>query len=368
MHNRSVTDLSLGILSLSYPSPSRRARAVQTGLSVATKMIWKKALLLGCSTGILCIIAGYTAFQVSPWPSTLIWRRGWDRGGIATARALEKYVPAGVAAQLNEQYDPTDSDARLDVFSPAFVQETGGMLPTVLWMHGGSWISGSKDHVANYLRILASKGFTTVGVNYTLAPAQTYPTPVLQANAALAYIEKNASRLHVDSSKFFLAGDSAGAQIAAQLANAISVPSYAKDVGITPSISRSQLRGAVLHCGTYEVQLANFSRTGVLWAYFGTKDFMKDPRIQQFSVARSITKEFPPVFLSSGNADALAPQSHLFASIAAKQGVVVDRLFFPPDHKPLVFHEFQFDLGSEAGRVALDRSVQFMVDQLRNGE
>ena len=95
---------------------------------------------------------------------------------------------------------------------------------------------------------------------------------------------------------------------------------------------------------------------------------MKDPRIQQFSVARTITKDFPPVFLSSGNADALAPQSHLFASVAAKQGVMVDSLFFPPEYRPSVYHEFQFDLGSEAGQVALDRSVQFMVDRLRNGE
>ena len=159
------------------------------------------------------------------------------------AGALEPYVPPGVAARLQERY-ADDPAAYLDVFYPAAVENTDQALPTVVWVHGGSWVSGSKDQVANYLRILAAKGFTTVGVDYALAPGETYPTPVRQVNAALAYLQRHAARLHVDPSRFFLAGDSAGAQIAAQLANAISAPAAAKAIGIVASIERSQLRGS----------------------------------------------------------------------------------------------------------------------------
>jgi len=327
----------------------------------------RKLLLVMLATIVACSGAGYLALKFSPWPSALILRRGWDRGGVAIAHRLDKYVPTGLSVRLNEQYDPADSGAVLDVFSPGNVDQTDQKLPTIVWVHGGSWISGSKDHIANYLKILASKGFTTVGVDYALAPGSRYPTPVIQVNAALAFLGSNATRLHVDPEKLFLAGDSAGAQIAAQLANVISLPSYAREVGIEPSIVPAQLRGVILHCGTYEVELANFGREGVLWSYFGTKNFKQDPRISEFSVARHITSRFPPIFLSSGNDDALAPQSQRLASVASSQGILVDALLFPPSYTPPVQHEFQFNLDTEAGRMALDRSVQFIRDRLSNG-
>jgi acetyl esterase len=316
------------------------------------------------SVGLL-IVAVYVAFQISPWPTVLLLRRGWDAGGIATNRALQRFVPAGVTDQLNLRYDAADADASLDVFYPSTVVETGKALPTVVWIHGGSWVAGSKDYIANYLRILASRGFTTVGVNYTLAPTRTYPTPIKQVNEAFGFISKNAAQLHVNPDQLFLAGDSAGAQIAAQLAEIFSSPSFAKDVGIVPSIARSQLRGAVLHCGVYDAVLTSFKRKGVLWAYFGTPDFMDDPRISQFSVAGEVTPEFPPIFISTGNDDALSPQSYHFAEKAAAQGVLVDRLFFEQESAPKVAHGFQFDLGAAAGQLALERSIKFMTDRLR---
>jgi acetyl esterase/lipase len=91
---------------------------------------------------------------------------------------------------------------------------------------------------------------------------------------------------------------------------------------------------------------------------------MDDPRLSQFAVARHIARDFPPMFISAGNDDSLAPQSYLFADRAAEQGVTVVRLFFTPDRTPKVPHEFQFDLGSDAGRLALERSVQFLDDHL----
>jgi acetyl esterase len=331
---------------------------------LATGCIMLKVLFWVFGSAVVLMIAVYAAFHLSPWPTTLMLRRGWDKGGIATNNALQKYVPAGVAAQLNIPYDLSDPDAVLDVFYPSTVEKTDKGLPTVVWVHGGSWISGSKDHIANYLKILAARGFTTIGVNYTLAPAKTYPTPVKQVNAALGFISKNAARLHADPARLFLAGDSAGSQIAAQVANIISVPSYATAVGVVPSIERSQLRGVVLHCGTYDAELAHFSRNGVLWSYFGTKDFMSDPRLSQFSVVHHVTSGFPPMFISSGNYDALAPQSYVFAEQVAARGVLVDRLFFSQASTPKVPHEFQFDLETDAGRLALQRSVAFMTERL----
>ena len=305
-------------------------------------------------------VAVYAFVQLSPWPMVLMRRFQENRMALRMNEALGPFVPPGIFEKRNLQYDANDENALLDVFYPSAIGQTDRTLPAVVWVHGGSWVTGGKDYIANYMKILASKGFVAVGVDYTLAPAKIYPTPVRELNIALDFLQHNARELHADAGQLFLAGDSAGAQIAAQLANAITSPSYARDIGITPSIQRSQLKGVVFHCGVYEAKLANYKRDGVLWAYFGTKDFADDPRLSQFSVARHITPDFPPMFISAGNEDALAPQSHLFAESVTGQGVPVDRLFFSQDYLPKVRHEFQFFLEADAGRLALARSVQFM--------
>jgi acetyl esterase len=334
---------------------------VQGPLSVVLVVTAVLAGLLG-----LLVAGAYAVAKVSPWPMVLIQRYKWDRSGFETNKALERFVPDGVSRQLDIQYGV--GDARLDVYYPSTIDRTDRVLPVIVWTHGGSWISGSKNYVSNYLKILASKGFTVVGVGYSLAPAKLYPTPVRELNAALAFIAKNGQALHADSAQIFLAGSSAGAQIAAQVANAITSPSYAAEVGIRPSIEPSQLLGVVFHSGAYEARFANFRRNGVLWAYFGTQDFAADRQSSQFSVARHVTSRFPAMFISAGTEDFLAPQSYLFAELVAKHGVVVDRLFFPSDYTPKVFHEFQFRLDTKAGQLALERSVAFMTDRLKESD
>jgi acetyl esterase len=85
----------------------------------------------------------------------------------------------------------------------------------------------------------------------------------------------------------------------------------------------------------------------------------------EFSVVRNVTAEFPPMFISVGNADPLAPHSRRLAETAAKLGVAVDSLFFPDDYTPPLQHEYQFDLDSEAGKLALERTLKFLAARLR---
>ena len=317
---------------------------------------------------IICIVVGlvalstalYLVVQFNPWPSSLILRRAMNGGGLA--RALEKHVPSGINAVLNERYRVDDPDASLDVFSPL---ATGSeeAFPTIIWIHGGAWLGGSKDQVANYLKILASRGYTTIGVNYSLAPGTIYPAQLLQIDAALDHIVRNAARLHVDPGKLFLAGDSSGAQMAAQIAAMLSAPDYARTVGFAGSIKRSQLRGVILYCGSYDFQKMKIGPGGIetaLWAYIGDKAFRDGPQIEQLSVAHHVTGAFPPIFISVGNADWLAPQSRIFADVVQAQGGQVERFFVPEDHLPKAYHEFQFDLDSDAGQSAMERSVGFI--------
>lgn len=303
--------------------------------------------------------------NVSPWPSTYVIRTVFDAGGRTIARKLAPHVPKqGLAEARDVQYDATDRDAKLDIFHPQ------GVVPrtTVVWIHGGGHVAGKKEEIANYLRILASKGYGVVGIEYTRAPDAHYPVPVEQANRALGWLSANAPRYGLSRDRFVLAGDSAGAQIAAQVANIVTSPKYARDMSIRPSIDPARLVGAVLFCGPFDAQLTipqdggepSWFIRSVMWAYMGRKDYRSDPRVAGYSVARFVTKDFPPAFISVGNDDPLQAHSYLMADQLRTQGVPVDVLFWPRDHQPALPHEYQFDLDSAEGAEALRRTEAFL--------
>jgi acetyl esterase len=321
--------------------------------------------ILARTFGVIALIAlgGCAAIEGSPWPSALFYRVFMDVEGEEVNLALARHVPPGIAALIDQHYDPDDEDAVLDVYHPA---APGGALPAIVWVHGGGFLSGNKGQVANYLKILAGRGHTTVSVGYSLGPESRYPTPVLQVNSALGYLTRHAAQLRIDPARIFLAGDSAGAQIAAQVANTISVPAYAAALGIVPAISREQLRGVILHCGIYDLALpslrgpyGHFMSTAT-WAYSGRRDGLEAEHTSQFSVARFVTAEFPPAFISAGNGDPLLPHSRALAQALGRRGVEVDALFFAEDRKPPLPHEYQFNLDTDAGREALERKVKFV--------
>ncbi len=329
----------------------------------STNPAWKKRfrnLFFGLITVILC---GYIAFKVSPWPSALLIRYMFEKGAQTTSEKLEKHLPSNVTVVLNEPYGPNDPVAKLDVYYPA---GTDSALTTVVWTHGGGWISGSKEEVGNYCKILASKGFAVVSIDYTIAPEAQHPTPVRQLNAALGYLKQHAGRLKINPKKFVLAGDSAGSQIAAEYAVCVGDPTVAKALGVMPAVDTSELKGMLLYCGPYDVRSVNFTGsfglflTTAAWSYAGTKDFLKDPLFDYASVVDHVPASFPKTFISVGNADPLESHSKTLTRKLTALGVPVDSLFFPKDHQPALGHEYQFDLDGEAGKLALERSVVFL--------
>ncbi len=179
-----------------------------------------KKLFLVVVGAFVVIGAGiYAAFQLSAWPSVLLIRYSFDKGGAEAAASIAPLVPKGVSAQRDLSYAPGDRDALFDVFAPADAQAP---LVAVVWVHGGGFVAGSRSDLSGYLQILAARGYVTIAIDYSPAPEARFPTPIRQTNAALAHIVANAKRFNVDPNRIFLAGDSAGAQIVAQTALVIS--------------------------------------------------------------------------------------------------------------------------------------------------
>lgn len=311
------------------------------------------AILLLCA-------AGAVAVKVSPWPSAMLIRLVFDHGGTLANAALASHVPPGIRSQSAVSYDPADADAWMDIHRPS--SRDGTALPVIVWIHGGGYVAGSRNDVANYARLLAADGYAVVAVDYSLAPEHRYPLPVHQINRALAFLSAHADRLQLDMSRVVIAGDSAGAQLAAQLALIVTSHEYAKTMAITPAIDAQQLRGVLLFCGPLDgrsmaVSPSWFAHT-VMWSYYGSA--APSPAHDTFSIVPRITRDFPPAFITVGNGDPLAPQSLALADALRREGVTVDTLFFPATHQPALGHEYQFDLTLPESREALARTHAFL--------
>ncbi len=325
---------------------------------------WLRNLLIAV-VAVPALLIG--AGLASPWPGATAIRLLFERGAAQAAAGMARHAPPGIEARHDIPYDAADPAARLDLYRPA---GAAGALPVVVWVHGGAFIAGGRRDVEPYLRILAGRGFAGVAVGYSLAPAATYPTPIRQVNAALGFLRREAASLGLDPDRIVLAGDSAGAQIAAQIAALATGPDYARAVGIEPTLPPESLRGVLLFCGPYDVTQVRldgpfgiFLRI-VLWSYSGRRDFMEDPEFLRMSVTPHVTASFPPAFISVGNADPLAPHSEELARALVAKGVSVETLFFRPDHEPPLGHEYQFDLDGADGRRALERAVDFLQRRL----
>jgi acetyl esterase/lipase len=268
-------------------------------------------------------------------------------------------IQQNVAVAQNIVYDEIENSV-MDIYYP---KDARGSLPVVVWLHGGGYILGDKEVTKEYAMTLASHGYVVANVNYALAPEHKYPTPVVQVNQALKYLNSNAPKYGGDTDRLFLGGNSAGAQIVSQIAAMTSNERLAKSMGIKPAIENDQLRGVLLFCSIYEMKTvretgAQFLDT-FMWSYTGMRDFENYPRIDELSTVKQITSEYPPTFVSVGDADPLEPQSIELIKALENNGVEVDPVLFNGTNANLG-HDYQYNLASLPAQQTLAKVINFL--------
>ena len=99
-----------------------------------------------------------------------------------------------------------------------YVPEAAGPHPVIVFFHGGSWQSGTKDLYRFVGMTLAEAGYMVVIPDYRKYPAVKFPAFVEDGARALAWAAANVDRLGGDADRIYVAGHSAGAQLGAMLA------------------------------------------------------------------------------------------------------------------------------------------------------
>jgi acetyl esterase len=91
--------------------------------------------------------------------------------------------------------------------------------PVVMYCHAGGFALGNLDTDHRQCVELARRGrCTVVSVDYRLCPEHPYPAALDDAVTALRWVADNATELGVDAARIAVAGSSAGATLAAGLA------------------------------------------------------------------------------------------------------------------------------------------------------
>lgn len=90
--------------------------------------------------------------------------------------------------------------------------------PVVLYFHGGGGLLADSSSYSRVLNNLAcATGAVVIGVDYNRAPEWKFPTALMDGWETIRWIQKQATRLHLDPDRIILAGDSAGGNLVAGL-------------------------------------------------------------------------------------------------------------------------------------------------------
>ncbi|MCW2754998.1 MAG: alpha/beta hydrolase [Marmoricola sp.] len=302
---------------------------------------------------------------LTPAISLRLFRMSWGPSLAIVAAEMRQHLPAsGWSTRTDLQYAVgAGREGRFDLVLPA----GPGPHPLVVWVHGGGWHFGDKSDALPYVELLATRGFAGAVLNYPRAPRARYPAAPRQVNAALRHLTVRAAEYDIDPDRIVLAGDSAGAQIAAEIAALVTNPAYAGTTTLVPALEPHQLRGALLFCGIFDPaglvesdRIFEAALESAMWSLARSRTWLESETCRLMRVVDHLTPSYPPTFLAAGNADPLTRrQTPPMAARLRELGVSLDE-YYPGDAANPINHEFQQALDTAEGQEAFERAVAFL--------
>lgn len=329
----------------------------KSALSTRTLFPKRRLWLLPITIIVVSVILLSIVGQFTPVLAAWIFKQAIDSTTFTPPPNFDA-IQENIVIKKEIVYD--DHGTRLDIYYPRNVESP---LPVIMWIHGGGFIGASKEQTQVYTMTLANAGYVVANINYDLAPAHKYPAPVIQDNEALQYLRQNVGQYGGDINRLFLGSNSSGSQIASQLAALISNKEFSARMGIQPSVMNEQLRGVLLYDGAYDMwTLRATGAPGMdlfLWSYTGVRHFESYDRIDELSIVNHVTPDYPSVFVTVGDADALESQSLEFIKVLQKNNVEVEAVLFTGTHANLE-HDYMMDLDTEPAQQTLVKALDFL--------
>ena len=216
--------------------------------------------------------------------------------------------------------------------------------PVVMFVHGGSWRSGSPDDYGFVARALVPEGFVVVLAGYRLGDDGRFPAMLEDTASAFAWTKRNIARHGGNPERIFIAGHSAGAYNAAMIA---LDPQWLRAQGL----DTRAIAGVIGLAGPYDFYPFDSDSTK---AAFGGAPVPQ--RTQPVNFARA---DAPPMLLLTGEKDTTVKprNSRALAAAIRRAGGPVQTAFYEDfDHTGMLTA-----LASpwRRNRNAIDRIVRF---------
>lgn len=269
---------------------------------------------------------------------------------------------------LGKQALPLVRDHRVELQDKhLFVREyrpsMAAALPATLFVHGGGWVIGNLETHDAICRLLAhASGAAVFAVAYGLAPEHPFPMPLQDCATALRWLIERAQDLGIDTRRLAVAGDSAGGNLAAVLANTAELRPDGFDFGAqalfypVTDLSREAESYARIRSG--------FPLTATPMRLFRDHYVpagvdLADPKISPL-LATAISSA--PLFILSCGLDPLCDEGIAYAERSIRAGVRVEH-----HHLARHAHGILTSAGLvAAGRTIILRAAAFLAEQLHH--
>ncbi len=236
------------------------------------------------------------------------------QGGIPEMREFVN----GNAKALNAKppeigaYHP-DVELRSDLRADICVPKGAGPHPTLVYLHGGGWVSGTSKTHTKLCMEFAAAGYLTVNVDYRLAPEHPFPAGLDDCVFASKWTAENAKRWNGDADRMAIGGDSAGGNLTAatliSLAGQSGAPKFKAALLLYPMLDIP--RALKASDGNPEITRM------MIKAYLGDRqELINDTRVTPLNGIKPGI--MPPTLLLVGTADNLVPDTYAMAELLRK--------------------------------------------------
>lgn len=123
---------------------------------------------------------------------------------------------------------------KVDVYIPK--DKTSKTFPAVILIHGGGWLTGSKENERIMAQHLAENGFVSISVEYRLGFEAVYPAGVIDVKDAIRWMREKSKKYHISPNKIAVLGASSGAQMATLIGTTANSPLYEPDTQISDAV------------------------------------------------------------------------------------------------------------------------------------
>lgn len=200
----------------------------------------------------------------------------------------------------------SNSDQQLDVYHK---RDKSLPRPTVIYIHGGGWVGGSKE--ASVLRIAPylEMGFNVVNVEYRLGRIARAPAAVEDCRCALRWVIRNAEEYGFDTSKLVVTGRSAGGHLS--LSTGMLPVSAGLDAECISAVD-PQVAAVINFYGITDVadlMAGQPNEKSYTVSWLGSQRDRKEIA-DSVSPIHHVRKDLPPILTIHGDADRIVPYSH----------------------------------------------------------